>query len=118
MVEKILAYERAAASVRDLRILAWGGAPGYGGAIDSMASTLLTTMVRTKSPAWCDAWLLSGDRDNALCGWPPDQPTVFGSDPEIEVITRSSTADGPDPEVGPITITSPKFQPVEEEADI
>ena len=80
VVEKTLAYEKAIPTEKDLRILAWAGAPGYGGAIDTMATGMLVTTVRRFAPAWADRFLVSGAEGNALCGWPPDQPAVFNAE--------------------------------------
>jgi hypothetical protein len=76
-VEKILAFEKRPPRREDLRIVAWGGAPGYGKMIDSMATGLLVTTVRKHTPAFLDRWMISASPGRALCGWPPDQPDLF-----------------------------------------
>ncbi len=77
VVAKILAYERRAPTVSDLRLPAWVGSPFYGEPIDSMATSLLLTQVRTQAPAWVQPWAISADANHALCGWPADQPKLF-----------------------------------------
>lgn len=77
VVNKIIKYESKAPSEDDLQLVAWGGAPGYGGAIDKMASTMLVTAFQATAPRWCASWLMSGDQQSPLCGWPADQPVLF-----------------------------------------
>lgn len=76
-VAKILAFEKRPTTADDLRVLAWGGAPGYGDFIDSMATGLLVSNVRRLSPPWADRYLLSSAASSPFCGWPFDQPSVF-----------------------------------------
>ncbi len=76
-VAKILAWEQRAPSLADLRLVAWGGAPGYGGAIDKMATGMLVGMVTKQAPAWAEPWLLSAAANEPLCGHPPDHPSAF-----------------------------------------
>jgi hypothetical protein len=45
VVAKILAFERRQPTPKDLRLLLWGGVPGYGAVIDSWASSLLVVNV-------------------------------------------------------------------------
>ncbi|MEN8152092.1 MAG: C25 family cysteine peptidase [Planctomycetota bacterium] len=77
VVEKTLTYEKQVPTLDDLRIVAWAGAPGYGGTIDAMATGMLVSTVRRFAPAWSDRWLISAAAGNELCGWPPDQPRLF-----------------------------------------
>ncbi len=77
VVAKVVAYEARAPSGSDLRLVVWAGAPGYGGAVDAMATGLLVHTVRRLAPAWAGAWMISGDEKQPLCGWPPDQPALF-----------------------------------------
>jgi hypothetical protein len=79
-VAKILAYERRAPSQDDLRILSWGGSPGYGGAIDTMATGLMVTTIRKHAPPWAVSWIISADPAQAYCGWPPEQPALFAAE--------------------------------------
>lgn len=76
-VKKTIAYERSAPTVADLRIVAWAGAPGYGGMVDTMATQMIVNTVRQYAPPWTSPWLISADANSALCGWPPDQPRAF-----------------------------------------
>jgi len=77
VVRKTLAYEKRRPSPNDLRLVIWGGAPGYGGFLDAMATGMLVTTVRQHSPLWLGRWMVSADPRQALCGWPPDQPRMF-----------------------------------------
>ncbi len=77
VVAKTLAFERRTPTMADLRILSWGGAPGYGGLIDAMATGMLISTVRRYAPAWADRYLINSVFGNPLCGWPPDQPDNF-----------------------------------------
>jgi len=79
-VAKTLRYETRPPRLTDLRLVGWAGAPGYGGAVDSMATGLFVQTVRDNAPAWADAWLLSGDAKADLCGWPPEQPARFAEE--------------------------------------
>lgn len=76
-VERILLFERRPVRPEDLRILAWAGASGFGGAADRMATGLLTGTVRRHTPAWLGRFLLSAQPGHPLCGWPPEQMDVF-----------------------------------------
>lgn len=80
VVAKTLAFERRIPTVSDLRMLAWAGAPGYGGIIDSMATGLLVSTVRKFAPATLDRTLISSLAGNPLCGWPPSQPATFNAE--------------------------------------
>ncbi len=77
VVTKTLEFERRIPTTSDLRMLAWAGAPGYGGVIDSMATGLLVSTVRKFAPKSLDRYLISSLAGNPLCGWPPDQPATF-----------------------------------------
>ena len=77
-VAKTLAYESRGPALEDLRLVAWAGAPGYGGVVDAMATTLLVNTVRQRAPAWASPWLISADARQPLCGWPSDHPAQFG----------------------------------------
>ena len=77
VVRKTLAYESRSPAGTDLGILTWCGSPSYG-AVDTMAAKLLEGTVRTHAPPWAEAWLIAADARSALCGWPPDQPRLFG----------------------------------------
>lgn len=77
VVKKILAFEKRVPGPDDLRVLAWGGTPGYGGAIDAMATGLLVATIRRYAPPWATPWLISADASQPYCGWPPDQPDLF-----------------------------------------
>ncbi|MAG55382.1 MAG: hypothetical protein CMJ83_03740 [Planctomycetes bacterium] len=77
VVAKILAFERRPVRLSDLRLVAWGGAPGYGGAIDRSATKLFADTIRKSAPPWADLWMISAAIDQPLCGWPADQPRLF-----------------------------------------
>jgi len=77
VVAKILQYEKRQPTAADLRLLVWAGSPEYSPAIDAMASKLLLMMLRTNSPRWTAPWIISGDKNHCLSGWPPDQPAAF-----------------------------------------
>jgi len=77
LVRKTIAHGwRAAFSSRPC-LLAWAGAPGYGGTIDAMATGMLVSTVRRYAPVWADRFLISGNVNSPLCGWPPDQVATF-----------------------------------------
>ena len=76
-VEKILAFERRPPSVADLGLPVWAGSPQFGPLIDATATGLLLVMVRMSGPSWASPWIVSGNPNHPLCGWPPDQPTLF-----------------------------------------
>ena len=77
VVKKIIAYESQPPSLTDLRLIGWGGAPGYGAAIDRLATGLMLDIMAKNGPRWSDVWLLAGDARHPLAGWPPDQPALF-----------------------------------------
>ncbi|MHC4469340.1 MAG: C25 family cysteine peptidase [Planctomycetota bacterium] len=77
LVAKVLAFERRPPGERDLRLVVWGGAPGYGKLVDSMATGLLRSTVRQHTPPLLDRYMISADPGRDLCGWPPDQPAIF-----------------------------------------
>lgn len=77
VVKKIIAFEKRPLTPDDLRIVAWGGAPGYGPALDQQATRMLEDTVRKNAPAWLDTWMISAAEGESLCGWPPDQPAMF-----------------------------------------
>ena len=77
VVRKIIAYERRVPGLAQLQLPIWAGAPGYGGVIDSLATTMLIGAARSAAPPWIQQWLISGDAQHALCGWPPDQAEMF-----------------------------------------
>lgn len=76
-VRKILAYEAAAPSEADLQLPVWGGSPGYGPLINSVATTAFLSAVQLYGPAWSRPRLLAADPSHPLCGWPADQARVF-----------------------------------------
>ncbi len=76
-VNKILAFERRPASLADLKLPVWAGSPRYGPAIDATATGLLLMMVRISGPSWVHPWIVTGNPNHPLCGWPPDQPELF-----------------------------------------
>jgi hypothetical protein len=77
VVCKIVAYERAAPQLSDLRIVGWGGSPQYGPLIDEMAGNVAVTLVEAQAPRWAEPWILVGTPGHPLCGWPVDQPAAF-----------------------------------------
>ncbi len=77
VVKKIFAFERKPAGVPDLGLPVWAGSPRYGPAIDATATGLLLVMVRMSGPSWARPWIVSGNPNHPLCGWPPDQPELF-----------------------------------------
>jgi hypothetical protein len=77
VVRKTIAYETRVPTVNDLRLVAWAGAPGYGGLVDAFATLMLVTTVRNNAPRWMSPWIISADARQALCGWPPDHPEIF-----------------------------------------
>jgi len=79
VVKKTLAWEQRTFGPGDLRLVAWAGAPGYGGAVDTMATTMLVNTLREHAPRWAAEWLISADSIQPLCGWPPDQPALFAA---------------------------------------
>ena len=76
-VNKILAFERRPASLADLNLPVWAGSPQFGPLIDGTATGLLLLMVRTTGPNWATPWIITGNPNHPLSGWPPDQPTMF-----------------------------------------
>jgi hypothetical protein len=79
VVRKILAFETRAPAAEDLRLPVWAGAPGYGGFVDAMATSMLVTTVRGNAPRWTGPWIVSANLDQPLCGWPPDHPSYFAA---------------------------------------
>ncbi len=79
LVDKTLAFEGKTLGPDDLRLPVWAGSPGYHPTIDSLATGLLATTVSNLAPPWAHTWLLSGDANHPLCGWPADQPTMFNT---------------------------------------
>lgn len=77
VVRKILEFEAQPPSERDLRILVWAGEPLLGPTMDRMTTGLLLGVLRDRSPAWAEPWVLSSSRELPFCGWPDDQPTLF-----------------------------------------
>jgi len=77
VVAKILAYEQRPISIDDLRLVIWGGAPGYGEAFDRMATTLMLNTLESNAPDWLGRWVISADAGHPLCGWPPDHGQRF-----------------------------------------
>jgi len=77
VVGKILAFERKPAGVADLGLPVWAGSPQFGPLIDATATGLLLVMVRTTGPSWLSPWVVTGNPNHPLCGWPPDQPEMF-----------------------------------------
>ncbi len=80
VVQKTIRYETRPPRLADLRLLGWAGAPGYGGAIDTLATGMFVKTVRDYAPKWAAPWLLSGDANADLCGWPPAQPARFATE--------------------------------------
>jgi hypothetical protein len=78
-VEKILAHERRAASLADLRLPVWTGSPEYGPAFDALATGLLVSSVDTGAPGWTEPWIVAGDPRHPLCGWPAEQAPAFAA---------------------------------------
>jgi hypothetical protein len=76
-VNKILEYERSRFTEADLSLPMWGGSPGYGPLLDSLATTAFVTSVNIYGPAWSRPRLLSADPAHLLCGVPEEQEKVF-----------------------------------------
>jgi len=76
-VGKILAFERRPPSPADLGLAVWAGSPQYGPLIDATATELLLAMVRLSGPSWVSPWVVAGNSNHPLCGWPPEQPELF-----------------------------------------
>jgi hypothetical protein len=76
-VGKILAFERRPADPADLRLVVWAGSPQFGPLIEATATQLLLTTISMEGPAWAHPWIISGNPNHPLCGWPPDQPELF-----------------------------------------
>lgn len=94
VVKKTIAYERRAPRAADFRLVVWAGAPGYGGAVDAMATKMLVDTVRNNAPRWAGRWLISADANQALCGWPADQPQLFAREVEKGALLTSISAHG------------------------
>jgi len=94
VVRKILVFERRVPSPLDLRILAWGGTPGYGGAVDAMAMGVLVATIRQHAPGWATPWLISADASGPYCGWPPDQPALFAQEMRRGALLGAGLAHG------------------------
>ena len=78
VVDKTLAFEAKTLGPDDLRVPVWAGTPAYHPTIDSVATGLLVTTVTRLAQPWARVWLMSGDANHPLCGWPEDQPALFG----------------------------------------
>ena len=76
-VGKILAFGRQPPGPDDLRMAVWTGSPQYGAALEAMATELVLGLLHAKAPAWARPWVLAGNPNHPLCGWPPDQPAAF-----------------------------------------
>jgi hypothetical protein len=77
IIQKILAFEGRPASLDDLRMPVWAGAPNYGPTADAMILRLGVALVRTRAPKWTRIWAILPDPSHPLCGWPPDQRRLF-----------------------------------------
>ena len=77
VVRKVLAFEAKALGPDDLRVPVWAGTPAYHPVIDSVATGLLVGAVNRSAPPWARMWLMSGNADHPLCGWPEDQAALF-----------------------------------------
>ena len=77
VVDKTLAFESKRLGPDDLRVPVWAGTPAYHPVIDSVATGLLVTTVTRLARPWARMWLMSGDANHPLCGWPEDQPALF-----------------------------------------
>ena len=78
VVHKVLAFEAKRLGPDDLRVPVWAGTPAYSPLIDSMATGMLVTTVTRGAQPWARMWMMSGDANHPLCGWPEDQPALFG----------------------------------------
>lgn len=77
VIDKILTFENKRPTLDDLRLPIWAGSSGYNPVLDSMATWLLLSIVQTNASIWSRPWIISADPMHPLCGWPPDQPTMF-----------------------------------------
>ena len=77
VVDKTLAFETKALGPDDLRLPVWAGTPAYHPVIDSVATGLLVSVVSRLAQPWANPWLMSGDINHPLCGWPTDQAALF-----------------------------------------
>ncbi len=76
-VKKILAFEARQPTADDLRLPVWAGAPGYNPLVDALATNMLLGVIQANAPAWVQPWIITGNPNHPLCGWPPDQPGLF-----------------------------------------
>lgn len=79
-VKKILAFEARPFTPQDLRLVVWGGSPDYGPEFDRASTALLLDSMQRGAPRWSGLWLLTGDAQSPLCGWPADQPARFAAE--------------------------------------
>ena len=77
LVARIIAHESRQPSPDDLRLPVWGGSPGYNALVDSMATSMALSAVKTNSPAWTRPWMILSDPKHALCGTPEKHATMF-----------------------------------------
>ena len=78
IIRKILAYENAEPSLASLRLPIYAGSPCYGAFLDSMSTQLLVGSLDKNAAPWLRAWTISADPIHPLCGWPAEQPRLFG----------------------------------------
>lgn len=77
VVQKTLAFEAKQLGPDDLRVPIWAGTPAYHPVIDSVATGLMVAVVNHTAQPWARMWLMSGDANHPLCGWPTDQAELF-----------------------------------------
>ncbi|HUT28338.1 MAG TPA: C25 family cysteine peptidase [Sedimentisphaerales bacterium] len=77
VIEKIMAFEHRPPTPDDLGLTIWAGSPAYNQVIDGMATWLLLNTVLREAPGWAPLWAISADPMHPLCGWPPEQNSVF-----------------------------------------
>lgn len=77
VVSKIIAFEQKQPTLDDLRLLIWTGTPGINPVIDSLTTTLLLNVVKLNASEWLRPWIITADQMHSLCGWPPDQCSMF-----------------------------------------
>jgi len=77
IIRKILVFEDKQPTLDDLRLLVWVGSAGYNQTTNVNITELLLNTIQTNAPIWLRPWVISADPAHSLCGWPPEQGTVF-----------------------------------------
>jgi hypothetical protein len=74
---KILAWESEKPTRASLALPMWAGDPIYDPSFTRMFMGFLFGQIEKNAPPWLEPWIVSGDQQHALCGWPQGQAQAF-----------------------------------------